>query len=106
EDFIQPCLTVPEGGDVGDDAGIARAVGGEESHLLPALPVRLVGEDHLGALEAGQVPRLRGGRGGQGVRRGRGGGGRVGHVAGPRVHDRAVDLVGEDPPAVPVDDVG
>ena len=97
---------MPVRGDVGDDAGIARPVRGEEPHLLPALPVGLVAEDDLGALETGQVPSLRGGGGGQGVRRGRVGRRRVRDVAGPRVDERTVDLVGEDPPAVPFHHAG
>src|SRR5207244_1865501 len=71
DDLVQPYFAVPVRGDVGGDAGIARPVRGEETHLLPALPVGLAGEDDLRALEAGQVPALRGGGGGQGVRRGR-----------------------------------
>jgi diguanylate cyclase (GGDEF)-like protein/PAS domain S-box-containing protein len=106
EDVVQPALPVPESGDVGDHAGIARPVGGEHPHLFPPLPVGGIGEDRLGALQPGQVPRLRGGDGGQRVRRGRLGGGRVGDVPRPRIHQRSVDLVGEHPAAVPVDDVG
>ena len=97
---------MPVRGDVGDDTGIARPVRGEEPHLLPALPVGLVGEDDLRALQAGQVPPLRGGGGGQGMRRGRVRRGRVRDVARPRVDERTVDLVGEDPAAVPVHDGG
>ena len=66
----------------------------------------VVVDDQLGALEAGQVPRL----GRRRCRDGVGGGdiraAGVRDVAVAGVHERGVDLVGEDQPAVAVDDGG
>jgi hypothetical protein len=97
-------LTV--GGDAGGYAWGAGTVGDEDIEVVPVLAVRLVGQDDLGALEAGEVPAFGGGGGGQGVRRGCLRGGGVGDVAHPGVDEGAVDLVGEDAAVVAVDDVG
>ena len=97
---------MPERRDVRDDPRVARTVRGEGSHRRPLPPVWLIGQDHFRALQAGQVPRLRGRCGGQRVR-GRGRRCRcVGNVPRARVDERAVDLIGENAAAVPVHDRG
>src|SRR5690606_27930566 len=66
----------------------------------------VVAQDHLPALEPGDVPALGGGDGGGGVAGGarvEGGAGEVGDVV---ENERGVDVVGEHAAAVAVDDVG
>ncbi len=78
----------------------------ERPHVPRLLPVGLIAEDHLGALKAGQVPRLPCRDGCERVRRCGVRRGRVRDVPGPGVHEWSVHLVREDPAAVPLHHLG
>lgn len=96
EHRVEPRAPLPVGGDGGHRAQGGRPVGGQPAEPGPPLPVGVVVEQHLGALQAGEVPRLgrRGGR--QGVMRGGLRQGGVRRVPPPGEHQRGVHLVGED----------
>jgi len=104
QDLSEPLVPLPVRGDVGRHPDRGRLVGQAVPLPGPEALQSVIGQDHLSALQPGQVERLRGRHRGHRVR-GRGlVDGRVGHVPRTRIGERGVDLVAENQAAMAVDD--
>src|SRR5450756_257475 len=102
----EPGAPLGVGGAVRHGPDRRRPLREQDVRARPGRGVRGVAQHHLGALQTGDVPRLRCRCRGDGVRRRHARQRGVRDVVRAGVHQRGMDLVGEHPAPVSLDDVG